>query len=101
MVMGQTFTATDSEQPFPVDLGASWIHGIDSNPLAAMALKAKVAFVRTSEEVTMLREGRATIYQSRDQHAGEIFDKLLDLAVSPTHSYLTCKHNLTLCSMSF
>jgi len=79
----ETFNAKDSgvERKFPVDLGASWIHGIESNPLAAMALEAKVDFVGTSEEVTMLRENLETIDHLKDERAGELFDKLLDIAV--------------------
>lgn len=34
----------------PVDLGASWIHGIDHNPIAALAAKAKARTVATSYE---------------------------------------------------
>ena len=82
----ETFKAGDHETPFPVDLGASWIHGIDSNPLAAMALEAKVEFIRASEEVTMLREGGQTVDPEKDEHAGELFDKLLDLAVSTSRT---------------
>jgi len=75
-------TATASvEENFPVDLGASWIHGIESNPLAAMAEEARVDFVRTSEEVTMLREKGEIIDHTRDERAGELFDRLLDIAV--------------------
>ena len=78
-----TFASDDrSEKKFPVDLGASWIHGIESNPLAALALEAKVDFVTTSEHVTMLREGGDTVDQSKDDRAGDLFDKLLDVAVS-------------------
>ena len=76
-----TFKTVDGKTPFPVDLGASWIHGIDSNPLAVMAQEASVDFVWTSEEVTMLRQGRVTIDEGEDERAGELFDKLLDLAV--------------------
>lgn len=77
----ETFKAADLKTSFPVDLGASWIHGIDSNPLAIMAREANVDFVRTSEEVTMLLEGGDVVDQTRDERAGELFDQFLDLAV--------------------
>ncbi|MFI2185320.1 flavin monoamine oxidase family protein [Streptomyces sioyaensis] len=34
----------------PLDLGASWIHGIDSNPIAALAAKAKARTVVTNPD---------------------------------------------------
>ncbi|KAL7579555.1 hypothetical protein ACA910_007926 [Epithemia clementina (nom. ined.)] len=77
----ESFKTDDIGTPFPVDLGASWIHGIDSNPLAAMAIEAKVDFILTSEEVTMLREGGKNVDKAGDERAGELFDKLLDMAV--------------------
>lgn len=78
----ETFKQTDGVTSFPVDLGASWIHGIDLNPLAALARDAGVDFVRTSEDVKMLKSGMVEVDQQSDQHAGELFDKLLDIAVS-------------------
>lgn len=76
-----TFKAADGESAFPVDLGASWIHGIDMNPLAALAREAGVDFVRTSEEVIMLKAGMKEVDKTKDEKAGVLFDKLLDLAV--------------------
>lgn len=76
-----TFTFNDGVTPFPVDLGASWIHGIDLNPLAALAREAGVGFVRTDEDVKMLLAGRVEVDHVKDKKAGELFDKLLDVAV--------------------
>lgn len=66
---------------FPVDLGASWIHGIELNPLAALAREAGVDFVTTSEEVIMLQAGMKQVNKEEDDRAGNLFDQLLDYAV--------------------
>lgn len=76
-----TFKCSDGS-PFPVDLGASWIHGIDHNPLAALAKEAGTDFVTSSEEVKMLGENLAGIDKDVDEKMGQLFDKLLDKAVS-------------------
>jgi len=73
---------TNSSTSFPVDLGASWIHGIDLNPLADLAREAGVDFIRTSEDVKMFKAGMEEVDPEKDKHAGELFDKLLDIAVS-------------------
>jgi len=79
-----TFKTGDGETPFPVDLGASWIHGIDSNPLAALAKEAGIDFVTTSEDVKMFQSGMVEVDPEKDEQAGLLFDKLLDIAVSYT-----------------
>jgi Flavin containing amine oxidoreductase len=77
---------TDSSDPsdehgtIPIELGASWIHGIDDNPLAVLAQEAGVEFVTASEEVQMLGEGMRRIDAKLDEAAGKLFDDLLDLA---------------------
>jgi Flavin containing amine oxidoreductase len=84
-----TFKAKDGATSFPVDLGASWIHGINLNPLAALAREAGVDFVTTSEDVKMFQSDMVEVDSERDENAGQLFDKLLDLAVSyhsPSHS---------------
>ncbi|MGF1468276.1 MAG: flavin monoamine oxidase family protein [Sandaracinaceae bacterium] len=44
----------------PVDLGASWIHGTEGNPVTTLARRAGVRTVPTPhEEVTLLRDGVA------------------------------------------
>ena len=81
----QTTSRSDAPsvtEPFPVDLGAGWIHGINMNPLADLARQVGVDFVTASEEVTMLDAGHAVhIDAEKDDRAGKIFDQLLDLAV--------------------
>lgn len=77
----ETFKTVDNEI-FPVELGASWIHGITDNPLAALAKGAGVDFVTTSEDVKMLQAGMKLVDAEKDEHSGQLFDKLLDFAVS-------------------
>jgi len=75
----ETFKTKDGV--FPVDLGASWIHGIENNPMAALAREAGVEFVRTGEDVKMLQAGMKEVDTDKDKRAGEFFDQLLDIAV--------------------
>jgi Flavin containing amine oxidoreductase len=78
----ESFKRVDGTTPFAVDLGASWIHGIELNPLAALAREAGVDFVRTSEDVKMFTGGLQELDPEKDRLSGELFDKLLDIAVS-------------------
>jgi hypothetical protein len=78
----EAFKRTDGLTPFPVDLGAGWIHGIDHNPLASLAREAGISFVTTSEEVKMLRGGLQEVDKDVDEKMGKLFDDLLDLGVS-------------------
>lgn len=75
----QTFPNGDKES-FPIELGASWIHGIDDNPLAVLAKDAGIQFVTSSEEVQMLGKGMKRIDTKTDEKAGKLFDDLLDHA---------------------
>ena len=70
----------DDGKSFPVELGASWIHGIDDNPLAALAEEAGIDFVTASEEVQMLGKGMRRIDTKMDEKSGKLFDDLLDHA---------------------
>ena len=76
-----TFKSLDGKE-FPVDLGASWIHGIEKNPLTDLAKEAKVDFVRASEEVKMLTSNMREVDKDCDKRMGKLFDELLDQAVS-------------------
>jgi hypothetical protein len=71
---------SDEHGTIPIELGASWIHGIDDNPLAVLAREAGIDFVTASEEVQMLGEGMRRIDTKLDEGAGKFFDDLLDLA---------------------
>jgi lysine-specific histone demethylase 1 len=75
-----TFKCDDGVTPFHVDLGASWIHGIDHNPLAALAKEAGVTFVTSSEEVKMLTKNMESVDTVVDERIGDLFDELLDKA---------------------
>lgn len=74
-----TFHFSDGSK-FPVDLGASWIHGIDQNPLAATAKSANIEFVTASEDVKMIKGDMQPIDIDMDEYIGKIYDKLLDQA---------------------
>jgi monoamine oxidase len=72
---------SDQNENFPVDLGASWIHGINLNPLAALATEAGAKFITTSENVKIFVAGMQEMDPEKDLSAGKLFDDLLDLAV--------------------
>lgn len=75
----ETFKYEDGKTPFPVDLGAGWIHGIDHNPLASLAREAGVSFVTASEEVKMMHSGQREVAKEVDDSMGKLFDDLLDI----------------------
>ena len=93
----ETFKTSDGKS-FPVDLGASWIHGIDQNPMAALAKEAGADFITTSEDVKMFQTGGEEVDTKKDEQAGELFDKLLDFAVS--NNFLLRLHFILLISLS-
>ena len=64
----------------PIELGASWIHGIDDNPLAALATSAGIIFLTVSEVVKMLDVGMRSVDSEMDDKMGKLFDDLLDHA---------------------
>ncbi|MGV6838727.1 MAG: FAD-dependent oxidoreductase [Planktomarina sp.] len=54
---GRIWTSTDLG--VPLDLGASWIHGINGNPITDLAASAKIKTVRTQDEYIIRgRSGR-------------------------------------------
>lgn len=71
---------TKKNNIIPVELGASWIHGIDDNPLAALAQSAGIEFVKTSEEVKMVDVNMKEVDSKMDEKMGKLFDDLLDHA---------------------
>jgi hypothetical protein len=90
---GRLWTDTDTFQTktfssFPVDLGASWIHGIDDNPLAALAREAGTHFVTVDDEVKMLGEAMHVIDKDCDERMGKLFDDILEQAVSQNTFFL-------------
>lgn len=74
-------TFRNGAKAFPVDLGASWIHGIDLNPLAGLAREAGASFVKSQEDVKMYLPGMEVVDPEKDERAGELIDSFLDLAV--------------------
>jgi Flavin containing amine oxidoreductase len=82
---GRLWTDHETFDSFPVDLGASWIHGIDENPLAELAREAGAEFVTTSEDVKIFLAGMQEIDSKKDENAGKLFDEVLDLAVRVSH----------------
>jgi len=64
--------------PFPVDLGAGWIHGISGNPLAELANEARIEMVTASEDVKMLRGNMSEVNSKIDSKIAEIFNDVLD-----------------------
>jgi len=78
---GGTNTSTSTKRntvPFPVDLGANWIHGISLNPLTELAKEAGVEMVPTSEEVKLLAGDMKAVNIDDDVRIGELFNNLLD-----------------------
>ena len=71
---------TPKNNAFPVELGASWIHGINDNPLASLAQGAGIEFVRASEEVKMVDVNMREVDSKMDDKMGKLFDDLLDHA---------------------
>ncbi len=62
---------TDSSLGVPLDLGASWIHGVQGNPLTALANKAGAAMVVTDYE-------RMQRYSSNGQELPDSEDRKID-----------------------
>ena len=71
---------TKKNNVIPLELGAAWIHGIDDNPLAALAQSAGIDFVRASEEVKMVDVNMKEVDSKMDEKMGKLFDDLLDHA---------------------
>jgi polyamine oxidase len=69
---------TDHSLGFPLDLGASWIHGLHGNPLTDLAHKLKVPLRKTNFDSEKLfhSDGRPVPDAQHDRHAKD-FRKLL------------------------
>lgn len=75
----ETFQTSDGKS-FPVDLGASWIHGISENPLTSICQDAGIDLVASSEEVKMLGADMREADRRIDKRMGQLFDDMLDEA---------------------
>lgn len=70
---------TDRETAVAFDLGASWIHGTDGNPITELADEAGVSVVELDEDdVTAYDEGGARWSDDDLEAADEAFDELID-----------------------
>jgi monoamine oxidase len=80
---GRLWTSTRWPE-LPVDLGASWIHGMDGNPLTELARKIQASLVITRFEnaVTYNSDGRE-LTQSQDSQLEQLrerFEKAIEVA---------------------
>ncbi|KAL3915727.1 MAG: hypothetical protein SGILL_005510, partial [Bacillariaceae sp.] len=71
---------TNNNKEFPIELGASWIHGINENPIASLATVAGIHFATASEDVKMLGKDMTEVNGEADEAMGALFDNLLDHA---------------------
>ncbi|KTD09243.1 amine oxidase [Legionella gratiana] len=80
---------TNYDWGFPIELGASWIHGIDHNPLVPLLGKQSVAKTsyNNSNLIAMLRD--FALYDSRGKPVSE---HDLNLFSSLTHEFLQYCH---------
>lgn len=73
---------TDKSLGTPVDLGASWIHGVRGNPVAALAKRLGVATVATDYDSVTLYDDDGTALDDRQRRAAEQRFRALMRAVS-------------------
>ncbi|KAG0346212.1 hypothetical protein BG004_002159 [Podila humilis] len=69
----------------PIDLGASWIHGVDdSNPLTQLAKEGQCEYVHTDSSVMFLEPGQSAESQEANDHiwttVWDIFDEVQEYA---------------------
>jgi monoamine oxidase len=71
---------TDNERfGYPIDLGASWIHGLEENPLAPLTMKHSIALHPTDVEAVFNHDGNRVDPKLADklgQRVWEIFDTI-------------------------
>eukprot|EP00934_Nitzschia_sp_Nitz4_P002593 Nitzschia sp. Nitz4//scaffold30_size153850//55898//60258//NITZ4_002771-RA/size153850-augustus-gene-0.70-mRNA-1//-1//CDS//3329547241//2583//frame0 len=77
---GRLHTDREFSNKVPLELGASWIHGIDDNPLAVLARSVGIGFITASEEVQMFGKDLQRADPELDERTGTLFDDLLDHA---------------------
>lgn len=71
-------TWTDRSLGVPVDLGASWIHGIDGNPLTKLADQINARRIATDWDNSLLYSDQGLISDQDYEAADEQFNALLD-----------------------
>jgi Flavin containing amine oxidoreductase len=77
----RSLSTSSDEEPVLIEMGASWIHGVEKNPIMSLACETGVTFVNVVEEVQMLHSGAVKVDPGVDEKTGELFDELLDSAV--------------------
>ena len=80
---------TDRSLGFPVDLGASWIHGIEDNPISGLADQAGAGRFTTDEEEEVLLDASGEVsddrlerYESLGEGLLEMFEDLKDASTT-------------------
>lgn len=66
----------------PLDMGASWIHGIDGNPLSELANKANIQRVVTDYDNLYLYSPQGEIDDTEAENIDELFYSVLETANS-------------------
>ena len=99
---------TDTSLGTPVDLGASWIHGIRRNPLTALANQAGISTVATDFDALALYDIDGSVLNDDDlDKLAEMFERVLadlrdvkkysnaDLSIASALSTILGQDNLT------
>lgn len=81
-----SFKGSDGSTALPVDLGASWIHGITDNPLTVLSQEAGVDLITSIEDVKMIGSDMKEVDRTMDKRMGDLFDSLLDQGVRTYHT---------------
>ena len=102
---------TDTSLGTPVDLGASWIHGIRRNPLTALANQAGISTVATDFDALALYDIDGSVLNDDDlDKLAEVFERVLadlrdvkkysnaDLSINS--SYTSKRRGISACSVT-
>lgn len=78
---------TSREWPeLPMDLGASWIHGVDGNPITALARAAKVRTVATSYERSVAYDAMGAELRGEKRRQFERIEARVEAAIRAAES---------------
>ncbi|MFN7782054.1 MAG: flavin monoamine oxidase family protein [Lysobacterales bacterium] len=77
---GRVWTSRDG--PWPLDLGASWIHGVEGNPITALADAAGAARVATRYDLSRAFSDDGRPFDDADQRRLERLDARLAAAIA-------------------
>ena len=73
---------TSRAWPWPLDLGASWIHGVEGNPITALADRAGATRVATGYDSTRAFSEDGRPFDASDYRRLERLDERLDAAIA-------------------